>query len=67
MATCVSVMRKYCVWGNPIVTHREITKVLLQRVTRSREPWIRSKADYDWLNPRSLRTMSAYDDLDNLA
>ena len=27
----------------------------------------RCKADYDWVNPRSLRAMSAPDDFDNLA
>ena len=29
-------------------------------------PRMRCKADYDWLNQRSLRTMSASDDFDNL-
>ena len=48
--------------ASPIVTHREITEVLLQHVPRSR-----CKPDYDWVNPRSLRTMSASDDFDNLA
>ena len=63
MAICVSVMRKDCVWGKS--HHREITEVLLQHVTGP--PRSRCKADYDWVNPRSLRTMSASDDFDNFA
>ena len=33
----------------------------------SQDPRSRCKADYDWVNPRSLRTMSAFDDFDSLA
>ena len=35
--------------------------------TRQTAPWISCKADYDWLNPRSLRTMSASDGFENVA
>ena len=65
MAICVSVMRRIASGASPIVTHR--VNYRSTPSTRHRAPRSRCEADYDWVNPRSLRTMSASDDFDNLA
>ena len=65
MAICVSVMRKDCIWGK---SHRyALGNYRSTPSTRHMAPRSICKADYDWVNPRSLRTMSASDDFDNLA
>ena len=65
MAICVSVMRKDCVWGK---SHRYAWgNYRSTPSTRHRPPRSRYKADCDWVNPPSLRTLSASDDFDNLS